>query len=136
MRRTILSASRPAGKGITDDMVFMWNETLANHRCIAHLSLSKVTVERGRIGPMHDPYAWEEVTFTRNGRTVVLTMCALRGDSLEVDGETVLENVWDGGAVKAVKEYTGISFATWMKAYDRIERNQECDPMGSLGSYV
>ena len=34
MKRTALSAARPAGKGINDHIAFMWNETLRNFPCL------------------------------------------------------------------------------------------------------
>ncbi len=33
-KQTALSATRPAGKGINDDIVFMWNETLRLFPCL------------------------------------------------------------------------------------------------------
>jgi hypothetical protein len=34
MKRLVLGACRPAGKGIDDHIVFMWNETVKNYKCL------------------------------------------------------------------------------------------------------
>lgn len=136
MQRTILSATRPPGKGITDDMVSMWNETLRNHRCDGHLSLSSIRRTSRSVGPRHDPYHQETWYISRNGHSYVVTLCSLGGNSLEVDGQTIVEHSDSCREIdELVEKHTGITLSLWMKTYDRIQATMPEDPYGRLSDW-
>jgi len=133
-RKNLLRAQRPAGKGISDDMVSVWNQVLAEHRCqnvrFANTSISHRTEN---IGPRYDPYSRETLYVTRYGVDYAFTMCALAGFQIEVNGVVVFKDFDNGKAFEAkVLEVSGISYMVWHNTYHKIMSRRPEDPFESL----
>lgn len=73
--------------------------------------MAKVHVASGTEGSRHDPYSWEEITFTRTDGTVVVYRAGGLGyNHIWVDDEVVLHNCHDADkAADMFQQLTGMT---------------------------
>lgn len=101
------------------------------------LLATTVNMRHGSEGPRYDPYAFTEITVTRNG--ISYTLHEGLGVWLKVDGQIFEVSACGMEHEDAVAgkftEMTGMTPIQWEKAYNRVHPYVE-DPMGSLSDYV
>ena len=85
-------------------------------------SNSRISVRHGRCGPAHDPYGYEVVTIERNGHHWEVTLCGLRGYSIEDEHGDEVYNDFDGiGLEEKVQELTGFALSEWQDALLKLD---------------
>ncbi len=104
--------------------------------------MARVDYKSWSIGPRHDPYGADELTFTTtSGKEVSLYTDGLYRMRVSVDGEVAAEYVGDSKEeaeklYDLFEEEAGISYADARNAWERLEAKREPDPMGHPSLYI
>jgi len=98
--------------------------------------MTRVSIQTGTVGPLHDPYGRETISVTRHEVLYEIQFDALGGDSYFVDGKPIFRNNWDEQAYNQFVKDTGAEPYQWeMWYYDRICPEID-DPYGPLSQYI
>lgn len=97
----------------------------------------KLLMRNGAEGPKHDPYGWSEcIVIMKDGTDVTIRCGALGYTRLVVDHAEVSESYDRGEKEQAeFQRLTGLSVKQFLRAYDRIHRDDIEDPFGSPSRY-
>lgn len=101
----------------------------------------KVGFRSGSEGPRHDPYSWEEVMLTTNGKCVSVRTCGYGLITLYVDGvrKAIGPAEKDGAAARIAAKFeklTGVSLDLVSDLARRKADQLYDDPMGHPSMYI
>ena len=98
--------------------------------------ITNFKVKHGNEGPSHDPYAYTEYSFTKDGNSYIVHMglaqyIKINGKSIQAASVGLYDN-----EEQFIKKYTGVDYQALYDLEEKNHINYDEDPMGSPSMYM